>query len=845
MIDPIDSTLGLVNRPGRYTDHELNAARKPWAAAAVRLCLAFPDRYEIGMSGLGVQILYRIVNRLPYALADRAYCPDVDLEARLRASGTPLWGWESRRPLREFDALGVSLQTELGYTNALNLLDLSGLPVRAADRGEGDPLVIAGGACCANPAPLSPFIDAFVIGDGEEAIAEICESLRNSKVESRDTKLRLLAAIAGVYVPAVHDPARDRIAARRTAALRYDDAPHPPLVPLVEATHDRLTIEIARGCTRGCRFCQAGMACRPLRHRPAADVLRLAQEGIAASGWDEIGLLSLSSCDYPGILGLVSELNGQLAGQRVSVSMPSLRLDSFDDAMAVQLKAISKSGLTFAPEAGSQRLRDVINKGVSDEQLLSVLRTARRHGWQAVKLYFMTGLPTETEADLDAIAALCRSAAGLGINVKASLSPFVPKPHTPFQWEAQDDAAISRTKIDRVARQARGGRLQLKWHDPAMSELEGVLARGDSAVAGAIESAWRLGCRFDQWSEHFRPDLWRDAFEQCGIDAASYLAARSTAGPLPWEFIGTGVAREFLLRERDLACRAATTPDCRGGDCQACGHACRPTSTAAAGERPAEAAPPPTAMGQQPIAEGFGRGKKRAAAPAPVARTKFRIRYAKGPELRFISHLDLMRLWQRAIRRSGLPVAYSQGFSPHQKVSFGPPLALGFTSIAECLDLQLEKPAGGDLLDLLNRHLPPGARALECRPIFRDASSLVQLSDVAEYRLVLQGTAIDAGRVVLDCRRRLASAEPWPATVVRKGKALTVDLRLQLRELAADDGGLVLRINLTEGGAKFHDILQAVMGIDAAAVACLAVERTGLYSADGGRLLPLMDRTMA
>ncbi|HTY09418.1 MAG TPA: TIGR03960 family B12-binding radical SAM protein [Candidatus Edwardsbacteria bacterium] len=847
MNDPFEQLLAAVARPGRYADHELGAARKDWDGAAVRVALAFPDLYEIGMSGLGVAILYRIVNRLPGALADRSYCPDVDLERRLRGAGIPLWGWETRRPLAQFDIVGFSLQTELSYTNVLSMLDLAGLPLRAADRTERQPIVIAGGACCANPMPMAPFIDAFVIGDGEEAIVEICQLLKNTKSETRDSKLRELAKIAGVYVPAVHDPARDVVTARITAALRYQDAPQPPLVPLVEATHDRLTLEIARGCTRGCRFCQAGMAYRPLRLRPPDDVMRLAAEGIAASGWDEIGLLSLSSCDYPGILPLVTALNGRFAGQRVSVSMPSLRLDSFDDAMAAALQRISKSGLTFAPEAGSQRLRDVINKGVSDGQLLAVLRAARRHGWSMVKLYFMTGLPTETEADLEALAQLCHQGAALGINIKASISPFVPKAHTPFQWEAQDTLETSSAKIELLRRKVRGGRVQLKWHEPAMSALEGVLARGDARIADAIEAAWRGGCRFDQWSEHFDWPKWTAAFQRCGIDHAGYLKERGLASALPWQHIRYGVSREFLLREREQAYHAAVTPDCRAGSCNACGHACRPAASPPLSPMPDVPPPADASAGQHYNAEGFGRGKKRMAAPVPVARTKYRLQYTKGPEVRFISHLDMMRLWQRAIRRSGLPVAYSQGFSPHQKIAFGPPLALGHTSRAECLDLQLERPAAEDVAALLNRHLVPGVRVLDARPVFRDASSIVQLAQVAEYGVALdpsQGEFGEATQAALQRYRQRVAAGTWPVEVMRKEQRVTVDIAKQLYDLAATPQGLLVKVALVEGGAKFNDILAALLGSDHGAVAGLDIERTGLFRRDGQRLVPLMDRSL-
>ncbi|MDI6740629.1 MAG: TIGR03960 family B12-binding radical SAM protein, partial [Candidatus Edwardsbacteria bacterium] len=846
------------NRPGRYTNNELNAAHKPWNTVAVRVCLAFPDLYEIGMSGLGLAILYRLVNRLPFALADRSFCPDVDLEAALRGKGVPLWGWETKKPIRDFDVLGISLQTELSYTNVLNFLNLSNVPIRSTDRKEEDPLVIAGGTCCANPMPMSPFFDAFVIGDGEEAIVDICDALKNMKLETRNSKIRRIAGIPGVFVPSIHDPNKDRIKARHIAALSYEDAPNPPLVPLVETTHDRLTIEIARGCARGCRFCQAGMTCRPLRNRPKPDILRLAQDGIAASGWDEIGLLSLSSCDYPGILELVTELNEQFADQRVSVSMPSLRLDSFSDEMAAALKKINKSGLTFAPEAGSRRLRDVINKGMSDERLLDVLRLAKRHGWNQVKLYFMIGLPTETTEDLDALAGLCHKAAGMGVNIKAALSPFVPKAHTPFQWEAQDEPITSKAKIGQLTKKACGHRIQLKWHDPEMSALEGVLARGDAKIAEAIEKAWELGCRFDQWSEHFDWAKWQTSFVASGIDYNQYLQARRIEDALPWEFVDVGINREFLLREREKAYREEATADCRTDRCQACGHDCQQK-----GERHNEAqsrgadAPRDTPTSEAknkaflsaslvpPLIGGmYGRSKKKGPVAAQIAKTKFRVRYAKGPEVRFISHLDMMRLWQRAIRRSGLPIAYSQGFSPHQKISFGPPLSLGFVSSAEYLDLQLEKPVSDDIAAILNPHLAPGVRVLDSKPIFKNTDSIVQLSNVAEYRVRPDGLGIDNGRVLQAYQDRMNANEPWPLTITRKEKTLSVDIKKQLRDLAQDGPELLIKMILVEGGAKFQDIAVAILGIDQAATARLEIERTNIFHLQDQRLVSLLDRSL-
>jgi len=830
----IGRVLARANKPGRYTDGELGAYRKAWDGAEIRLALAYPDMYEIGMSGLGLSVLYTIVNRLPFALADRTYLPDADLEARMRAGGLPAWALESQRPLKQFDVLGMSLQTELGYTNVLNLLDLAGIPLRSLERGQDDPLVVAGGSCCANPEPMAAFFDAFVIGDGEEAIIEICQALRNSKSEIRNSKLQRLAAISGVYVPAVHDPNRDVIKARHIKELKYEQAPT-PLVPLVEVTHDRLTIEIARGCTRGCRFCQAGMAYRPVRFRDQEQVIRLAREGIAASGWEELSLLSLSASDYPDFQGLLDGLNRTCSEQRVAISVPSLRLDSLDQAMLDCLKKIKRSGLTFAPEAGSQRLRDVINKGLTDDHLLSSLEMARRNGWQAAKLYFMVGLPTETQQDLDGIVDLCRRAAKMGLNLRVAISPFVPKPQTPFQWEAQDGLQSLDEKLKHLSHSLRGPRMQASWHDPRSSVIEGALARGGREMSAVIEQAFRLGARFDQWSEHFKWEAWQEAFRSAGLELTTLQQAREPAARLPWAHIDYGVSEKYLKAERDRARLGQATPDCRMDGCQQCG-----LESICGREKPGKVekdekeekvlkggiqgtGTPPSSEGQQ-----YGRVKKISSQPVQLARTKFRIKYGKGPELRFISHLDTMRLWQRTIRRAGIPVSYSQGFTPHQKVSFGPPLPLGMTSRAEYLDIQLEKPTGGDIGAVLGSQANTGISILAAKPVFKDVQSLSSLIDALEYRVTFEGNA-DLRSILGEHQRRKDGNEPWMVEVERKDGRSSVDLMQQIIKLTIiNNNQFEIIVKVIDKGAKIIDIIGKIVDIDTSKSG-FDIERAEMY----------------
>lgn len=820
-----------VIKPGRYADHELNAARKPWDKAEVRLCLAYPDRYEIGMSNLGLAILYSVVNRLPWALADRAYLPAPDMEEILRTGGKPLRALESGRPLRDFDILGVSLQTELCYTNVLDMLDLAGIPWRAADRSDNDPIVLAGGSCCANPEPMAAFFDAMAVGDGEELIVEICHLLQNSKSESRNSKLARLAGIPGVYVPSVHDPQKDTISARHAGSLKPEYAPHPPLVPLVEVTHDRLTVEIARGCTRGCRFCQAGMLYRPVRTRGRDEVIDLVQRGLAASGWEEVSLLSLSSSDYPDFSGLLDGVNGVCLGQRVAVSVPSLRLDGFDQAMAGCLKRIKRSSLTFAPEAGTQRLRDAINKGISDEHLTSALELARRNGWQAVKLYFMIGLPTETREDLEGIIALCRRASKIGLNLKVTISPYVPKAQTPFQWERQEGLENLEEEIGFLSRGLRMPRVQVHWHDPRSSVVEGVLARAGREGAELVESAYRQGAKSDQWSEHFKWDVWQAVLGGSGIGFKKAFGARDASARLPWAHVEYGVSGDFLRAERDKALAGQATADCREQGCHGCGAECEKqraaprlrsgqedgpsTELRIKGQNGGTGLPEAVAAPTGTPAEGsaYGRGKRVASHRPQISGTRFRIKYAKGPELRCISHLDLMRLWQRAIRRAGLPVAYSQGFSPHQKVSFGPPLPLGMTSRGEYLDLQMEKPFAGDVSAALKPVMNPGLEILGVRPVLKESQSLSSWVGAAEYEVAIDGNASgQSGKIADEWDRRSEEKAKWFLVTVRKGQRIEVDLIKQIYGIKSiKHNKLSIIIKVMDKGAKPQEIIAKLL----------------------------------
>lgn len=600
-METLEKILPRVEKPARYIGGELNSIEKEIKEDMVRFGFGFPDVYEVAMSHLGMHILYNLLNEKDYIYCERVFAPWVDMEAEMRANNIPLYGLESKDSIRELDFLGFTLQYEMSYTNIINMINLGGIPILASERGEDDPIVVAGGPCAYNPEPLVDIIDFFILGEGEEVNIEIIDLYKEYKVngKSRREFLEAVSQIEGIYVPSLYDvsyredgtidrffPIDEKYPAKIKKRIMTDlDTTYFPekiIVPFIEAVHDRVILEIFRGCTRGCRFCQAGMIYRPVRERSVDTLYELAKRLIAVTGYEEISLSSLSTSDHSQIEELVIKLIEEFKNQKIGLSLPSLRIDNFSLEVIEEIQKVRKTGLTFAPEAGSQRLRDVINKGITEEDITSSLRDAFSKGWSSVKLYFMLGLPTETYEDIEGIKDLAYTVKDLFFNrpreeiqgslkITASTACFVPKPFTPFQWHPQDSVEEFDEKIKFLKSKIKDNKIKYNHHDSTVSFLEAVIARGDRRVSKAIIRAWEKGCKFDGWWEYFDYEKWLEAFKEVGVDPHFYAnRERSYEEVLPWDFIDIGVSKEYLISENEKSKQESLTQDCRKG-CTNCG----------------------------------------------------------------------------------------------------------------------------------------------------------------------------------------------------------------------------------------------------------------------------------
>ncbi|MBN1779647.1 TIGR03960 family B12-binding radical SAM protein [bacterium] len=850
MIDTVenllDSLLCQVKRPGRYVGHELNMIRKDWRNVPVRVALAFPDVYEIGMSHVGMQVLYHVCNQPSWLLAERVYSPWPDMEKQMRTREIPLFALESKRPVQQFDMLGITLQYEMHYTNILNLLDLSNIPLLSADRGDRDPLVIAGGPLAYNPEPLADYLDAVVLGDGEKVILEIAGLIRQAKREqwSRMERLRALGRLRGVYVPQFYTPEYGKdgafkkmtpldkdipgfVEAAAVPELEESNYPDAPLVPLIEVAHDRFSMEIMRGCGRGCRFCNAGMIYRPVRSRGAETLAAHARRVIAGTGYDEIALVSLSSSDHPELLDLLTRLQKQFRDKNVSISFPSLRTETFTEEMADFAGSFRKSGLTLAPEAGSQRLRDVINKNNREEDLLNACRIAFERRWPRIKLYFMIGLPTETGEDVDAIAGLVSRVVRLSKKygrkeIHVSISPFSPKPHTPFQWHAQDPPEILEQKIASLKEKIRWREVKLSWRDPYVSQLEAALGLGDRRLGSVIRSVWESGARFDGWSEQFQADLWKKAFSKNGLDPSIWTREKADSAPLAWQHLGKGFDARFFQKERERALKGEQTQDCYTG-CHGCGLGDQPACRKAGRARlqaSKKAEPAWTNTGKKPRIIGT----------VPVKR-RIRFVFEKRDQVRYTSHLDTMRVFSRAMNRANIPVVMSQGFHAHPRISACPPLSLGYLSRAEYFDVELQQAMPYQFTETMNKNLPEGFKVIHAREIDINAPSLSKVINLAVYRITIHDEHLDE-----DYWSGVSEFLHNNSHMVERQKKM-VDIRPFVRSMSCNGNEMELRIRLSNSGtARVEEVLQAIHPVYLPPLGCYTVCRTGLYIEKHGKL---------
>ncbi|MFZ5890830.1 MAG: TIGR03960 family B12-binding radical SAM protein [Myxococcota bacterium] len=905
---PYASFLSRVAKPTRYTGAEFGVRKKDWSGVQARVCLAFPDIYDIGMSHLGFRILYKILNDDPRTLAERAYAPWVDMQKELLAHGKLLVSLESARPLCDFDVLGFSLQYELTYTNILTMLDLGGVPLRSSQRSDDDPLVVAGGPVATHAEPMAPFFDCILIGDGEEAATEIALTWVSGKRAGRSREERLieLAKIRGVYVPSLYRTELDADSGFEVVvAAKHPDAPLPIERRLVadlakfpfpddgpvggpEAIFDRMSVEVARGCTEGCRFCQAGMIYRPVRERSPEEIVRTVKSALEKSGQDEVSLTALSTADVSCISPLIKRLVEETAPERVSLSVASLRAYGLGEDLLDDMRKVRASGLTFAPEAGTQRMRDVINKNVTEEQLLDTARRVFSRGFDKMKLYFIIGLPTEEDEDVLGIVNVGQNALAVGKRVgkhprvTVSVSTHVPKPHTPFQWCAQDSLDEVRRKqglLRDAARRVKG--LTLRLHDSNTSVLEGVLARGDRRLAAVIEDVYLAGGRFDSWEDQLRSDLWQAALERHQIPVEHFLGTIPTSARLPWDHFDIGLEEGFLLREYRKALAGRASPPCGkvAGQfihatnvqdaeaekkrlvCYDCGVACD------LGKMRSERIQYLRAMGAHEPGQRARLPVVNAVAEGPSATLpesfrpqrdgevqRFRLRFEKTGAAALLGHLDLIRELPRAVRRAGARTAYTRGFHPKPDMTFSPALSLGVASLDEYLDIGLvDPPPAQELLARLQKATSGGLRFLAATRLEPKDPSVSAVVDRGRYVIAFAESALNdlGGRAGLAERVEafLAKSE----CIVRRdvdgiGKMVNVrnftesarigDVNAEQQLFDAGLCGVLVPLEVTlrltqNGSAKVSEVVEAITGVrgcphHAVRVALLAGDKTPL-----------------
>ena len=777
----IQDLLPLVEQPSRYLGSEINAISTGKKTARLRVALAFPDLYEIGTSHFGLQILYHILNNHREILAERVFTPAADMAAQLRSSGIPITSLESQMPLKRFDIIGFSLLYELNYTNILTILELSKIPFFAKQRDETFPLIIGGGPCTCNPEPIAEFFDALVVGDGENVIVEMSKAWLDWKSggdNDKETLLRWWSGVEGVYVPSFYTPVTDKNGFQNVVPVFPDNSsikravvndlnctsfPDTPIIPYGKPIHDRLRIEVSRGCTRGCRFCQAGMIYRPVRERSPNNLFSLSDASLRSTGYEDISLLSLSTGDYTCIAPLLEGLMARYESEHIAVSLPSIRVGTLTPLLMNQIKKVRKTGFTIAPEAGSQRLRDVINKNITEKEIENTVKNAFHLGWHLIKLYFMIGLPTETDDDLLAIVDLVKklkktkeleSKKG---SIKVSVATFVPKPHTPFQWSGQIPLEESKRKLRWLKRKLKLPGIQVKWQNPEASIIEGLWARGDRRLNQLLLSAYQRGCQFDGWSDTFRYSAWMASSYDTGIDIDFYTTrARDWTEPLPWDHIDTRVTKNFLISEMQKAVNSESTDDCRHGDCMGCGVCDFETIEPKIVEI--------SRKNNEPVATVVNN--------RPSAYRRLKATYSKLGQAKYFGHIELMKIFSRAIRRAKISVKFSEGFHPKPKLSFVEALPIGVESQEEFFYFFASQDSQPESIKRrLNRQLPDGLRILDCKPQAKTSDQGVL--STATYEITQKGGVFD--------QKELESFKKRSKLVLsrtnRKQRTRTIDLK--------------------------------------------------------------------
>jgi radical SAM family uncharacterized protein/radical SAM-linked protein len=821
-----ENFLHRVTKPGRYLGIERHPECPDMNNAALSVVLCFPDTYEIGMSHLGLRLLFELLCREKDIHVDLAFAPWIDLEAELRDRKLPLISQFSHEPLSNFDIIGFSLQTELCFSNILNMLNLCGIELKAEQREANRPLIIAGGPVASNPAPFSDFMDAFLIGDGEEALIEAVNILKGGKKQqkTRQEQLTALKTVEGFYVPALHQ--ENEIVKRRwVPELIADLNPTAAILPVIQTIQDRLAIEVLRGCTQGCRFCQAGYIYRPAREISVPQIVKLATAGIDKSGYDELSLVSLSTADYSDSGLLISELVATAAEKKVAISLPSLRADSFSFEIADYIGHVRQTGFTFAPESGSEQLRQRLNKNISDQDLLGAVRSAFERGWHLVKLYFMIGLPGETEDDIEQTIKLISQMENIARNcgrnnkIHVAFGGFIPKAHTPFQWESFLDPEKLHERLFYIKNQVSSKIVQFKWQSPKQSTIEAIISRGDQKIGQVLLKAFQKGSRFESWTEHFNYDRLIESLKECGIEPHEYYKARELDEKLPWDFIDAGVKKSFLLKEREKSFlnEPQPTPDCRKTGCNFCGIPGNGNDLALKHIEP------------QPKEQIIERLKKvknsftlRSGNEDKSNTIRCRLTYTKTGLARFLGHSDLVRILQMAVRAAGLPVLYSKGFTPRPAMQFGPVLPLGVESIGEMVDIWFLSGIDNKI-ETLNSRLPENINVTALQTVENNAPGSDRQLPLASFSISFPP---EMQTEMQEKYQIWQKSNSWPT----ENRQKKLDLKTAVRQLEIREHELFAILPMTAtktANVNPYLLLEAVFNIPRDENNCCRIIKTG------------------